>query len=120
VTAPINKYNIQSEEFKFPGHTDYLNQEPNALMLLKGNLRVGLLTDHIRLAKQHSRLTEDLIKEKIETVKQSLDSDLISFKDCCFRLNHCGSDGGVIGKEDDVLKANIKNIRCKGTLVWSF
>ena len=24
VTAPINKYNIQSEEFKFPGHTDYL------------------------------------------------------------------------------------------------
>ena len=27
VTAPINKYNIQSEEFKFPGHTDYLNKE---------------------------------------------------------------------------------------------
>jgi 4-hydroxythreonine-4-phosphate dehydrogenase len=26
VTAPINKYNIQSEEFKF-GHTDYLDQE---------------------------------------------------------------------------------------------
>jgi len=27
VTAPINKSNIQSETFKFPGHTDYLNQE---------------------------------------------------------------------------------------------
>ncbi|MBQ0741271.1 4-hydroxythreonine-4-phosphate dehydrogenase PdxA, partial [Aquimarina celericrescens] len=27
VTAPINKHSIQSEEFKFPGHTDYLNQE---------------------------------------------------------------------------------------------
>ncbi len=27
VTAPINKYNIQSEDFKFPGHTDYLDQE---------------------------------------------------------------------------------------------
>ena len=26
VTAPINKYNIQSDDFKFPGHTDYLNQ----------------------------------------------------------------------------------------------
>ena len=23
VTAPINKYNIQSEDFKFPGHTDW-------------------------------------------------------------------------------------------------
>jgi 4-hydroxythreonine-4-phosphate dehydrogenase len=27
VTAPISKYNIQSETFKFPGHTDYLDQE---------------------------------------------------------------------------------------------
>ena len=24
VTAPINKNNIQAEDFKFPGHTDYL------------------------------------------------------------------------------------------------
>jgi len=36
VTAPINKYNIQSEDFKFPGHTDYLDQEleGNALMMM--------------------------------------------------------------------------------------
>ena len=27
VTAPIHKHNIQSEEFTFPGHTDYLNEE---------------------------------------------------------------------------------------------
>ena len=27
VTAPINKSNIQSESFNFPGHTDYLAQE---------------------------------------------------------------------------------------------
>ena len=27
VTAPINKSNIQSETFNFPGHTDYLQQE---------------------------------------------------------------------------------------------
>jgi 4-hydroxythreonine-4-phosphate dehydrogenase len=50
VTAPINKYNIQSDDFKFPGHTDYLNQEleGNALMfMVQDNLRVGLITDHI-------------------------------------------------------------------------
>ena len=50
VTAPINKYNIQSEDFKFPGHTDSLDKEleGNALMLMvQDNLRVGLLTDHI-------------------------------------------------------------------------
>ena len=52
VTAPINKYNIQSESFKFPGHTDYLDQEleGNALMfMVQDNLRVGLLTDHIAI-----------------------------------------------------------------------
>ena len=27
VTAPINKHNIQSADFNFPGHTDYLAKE---------------------------------------------------------------------------------------------
>ena len=36
VTAPINKDCIQSDEFNFPGHTDYLDNEieGNALMLM--------------------------------------------------------------------------------------
>jgi 4-hydroxythreonine-4-phosphate dehydrogenase len=75
VTAPINKYNIQSEEFKFPGHTDYLNQEleGNALMLMvQDNLRIGLLTDHVPVNEVASHLTEELIKQKIETIRQSL------------------------------------------------
>ena len=77
VTAPINKYNIQSEEFKFPGHTDYLDQEleGNALMLMvQDNLRVGLLTDHIPVNEVASHLTEALIIQKIETIKTIFDS----------------------------------------------
>src|SRR6478609_7628541 len=65
VTAPINKYNVQSEEFKFPGHTDYLNKEleGNALMLMiHENLRVGLLTDHVPVNEVASHLTEALVK----------------------------------------------------------
>ena len=124
VTAPINKYNIQSEEFKFPGHTDYLNQEleGNALMLMvQGNLRVGLLTDHIPVSEVASRLTEVLITEKIETVRKSLiqDFSINKPKIAVLGLNpHCG-DGGVIGKEDDaVLKPALKKIVAKGTLVF--
>jgi len=124
VTAPINKYNIQSEEFKFPGHTDYLNQEleGNALMLMvQDNLRVGLLTDHIPLSEVSSHLTEDLIIKKIETVKQSLiqDFSINKPKIAVLGLNpHCG-DGGVIGTEDDVvLKPTLKKIFEKGTLVF--
>ncbi len=124
VTAPINKYNIQSEEFKFPGHTDYLNQEleGNALMLMvQGNLRVGLLTDHVPVSEVTSRLTEELIKEKIETVRKSLIQDFSINKPriAVLGLNpHCG-DGGVIGKEDDtILKPTLKKIFDKGTLVF--
>jgi len=124
VTAPINKYNIQSESFKFPGHTDYLDQEleGNALMLMvQDNLRVGLLTDHIPLNEVASHLTEELIIKKIETVKQSLiqDFSISKPKIAVLGLNpHCG-DGGVIGTEDDaILKPALKKIFEKGTLVF--
>ncbi|WP_339655846.1 4-hydroxythreonine-4-phosphate dehydrogenase PdxA [Flavobacterium frigidarium] len=124
VTAPINKYNVQSEEFKFPGHTDYLDQEleGNALMLMvQDNLRVGLLTDHIPLSEVASHLTEELIIKKIETVRKSLiqDFSINNPKIAVLGLNpHCG-DGGVIGKEDDaVLRPALKKIFDKGTLVF--
>jgi 4-hydroxythreonine-4-phosphate dehydrogenase len=124
VTAPINKYNIQSDTFKFPGHTDYLDQEleGDALMLMvRDNLRVGLLTDHIPLSEVAAHLTEDLIIRKIETVRQSLiqDFSINKPKIAVLGLNpHCG-DGGVIGTEEDVLlKPTIKKIFEKGTLVF--
>jgi 4-hydroxythreonine-4-phosphate dehydrogenase len=124
VTAPINKYNIQSDEFKFPGHTDYLNQEleGNALMfMVQDNLRVGLLTDHIPVNDVASHLTEDLIKQKIETIKQSLiqDFSINKPKIAVLGLNPHAGDGGVIGKEDDtILKPVIKKLFEKGTMVF--
>lgn len=124
VTAPINKYNIQSDSFKFPGHTDYLAQELNgdALMfMVQDNLRVGLLTDHIPVSEVASHLTEALITKKIETIKQSLiqDFSINKPKIAVLGLNpHCG-DGGVIGNEDDtILKPTLKKIVEKGTLVF--
>lgn len=124
VTAPINKYNIQSEEFKFPGHTDYLDQEldGDALMfMVHDDLRVGLLTDHVPINEVASRLTEDLIVKKIETVKQSLirDFSISNPKIAVLGLNpHCG-DGGVIGKEDEeLMKPVLRRLFDKGTMVF--
>ncbi|MBA0882716.1 4-hydroxythreonine-4-phosphate dehydrogenase PdxA [Flavobacterium undicola] len=124
VTAPINKYNIQSEDFKFPGHTDYLDQEleGDALMfMVQDSLRVGLLTDHVPINEVASRLTEDLIVKKIETVKRSLvrDFSIRNPKIAVLGLNpHCG-DGGVIGKEDEeLIKPVLKKIFDKGTMVF--
>lgn len=124
VTAPINKYNIQSEGFKFPGHTDYLDQEleGNALMMMvQDNLRVGLLTDHVPLSEVSSHLTEELITRKIETVRKSLiqDFSIVKPKIAVLGLNPHAGDGGVIGKEDDlILKPTLKKIFDAGTMVF--
>jgi 4-hydroxythreonine-4-phosphate dehydrogenase len=124
VTAPINKYNIQSEEFKFPGHTDYLDQEleGNALMLMvQDNLRVGLLTDHIPVNEVAKHLNEKLILQKVETIKQSLIQDfgINKPKIAVLALNPHAGDNGVIGKEDDeILKPSLKKLFEKGTLVF--
>lgn len=124
VTAPINKYNIQSDDFKFPGHTDYLNQEleGDALMfMVQDNLRVGLITDHIPVNEVASHLTENLIQQKIETIKKSLiqDFSINKPKIAVLGLNPHAGDGGVIGKEDEnIIKPVIKKLFEKGTMVF--
>jgi 4-hydroxythreonine-4-phosphate dehydrogenase len=124
VTAPINKYNIQSEEFKFPGHTDYLDKEleGNALMLMiQDTLRVGLLTDHIPVNEVAKQLTEKVIVQKIETIKLALTQDfgINKPKIAVLALNPHAGDNGVIGKEDDeIIKPAIKKLFEKGTLVF--
>ena len=68
VTAPINKHNIQNEQFHFPGHTEYLEQcfgglgKKALMILMKDNLRVALVTGHIPLAQVASKITvEDIV-----------------------------------------------------------
>jgi 4-hydroxythreonine-4-phosphate dehydrogenase len=124
VTAPINKYNAQSDEFKFPGHTDYLAQEleGNALMLMvQDRLRVGLLTDHVPVNEVAQHLTEKLLTEKIETIRKTLvqDFSLVKPKIAVLGLNPHSGDNGVIGKEEEtIIKPTIKKIAEKGTLVY--
>ena len=58
VTCPINKYSIQSEAFNFHGHTDYLQNrfstEEVLMFMVSGNLRVGLVTEHVPAFKSAS------------------------------------------------------------------
>jgi 4-hydroxythreonine-4-phosphate dehydrogenase len=124
VTAPINKYNIQSEEFKFPGHTNYLDKEleGNALMLMvQDNLRVGLLTDHIPVNEVAKHLTPALMIQKIETIKKTLIQDfgISKPKIAVLGLNPHSGDNGVIGKEEqEIMKPTIKELFDKGTMVF--
>ncbi len=124
VTAPINKENIQSDTFNFPGHTEYLeaNLEGESLMvLMTDELRIGLITGHIPIAKVAESITPELIKSKVETMHQSLKQDfgINKPKIAVLSLNpHCG-DNGVIGKEDDeIIKPTILEIKETGKLVF--
>lgn len=105
VTAPINKYNIQSEDFKFPGHTDYLNQEldGNALMfMVSEDIKVGLVTDHVPLHLVSQTITPDLIKQKVRTIHQSLiqDFNVVRPRIALLGLNPHSGDNGIIGTEE--------------------
>lgn len=124
VTAPINKSSIQSDTFKFPGHTDYLNQEleGNSLMfMVNGALRVGLLTDHVPVKDIAKHITTRLIEDKVNTVHESLIKDfkINKPKIAVLGINPHTGDNGVIGNEDDkILRPALKKIKEKGKLVF--
>ncbi|HJS01542.1 MAG TPA: 4-hydroxythreonine-4-phosphate dehydrogenase PdxA [Flavobacterium sp.] len=124
VTAPINKYNIQSDDFKFPGHTDYLDKElsGNALMLMVNDqLRVGLLTDHIPVNEVSKHLTEELLMKKVETIIKTLQQDfgISKPKIALLGLNPHSGDNGVIGDEEEkIIKPAIKKMFDSGKMVF--
>ncbi|MBO0342007.1 MAG: 4-hydroxythreonine-4-phosphate dehydrogenase PdxA [Bacteroidota bacterium] len=124
VTAPINKNNIQSEDFKFPGHTDFLAQElegESLMFMVTHELRVGLLTDHIAVKDVAKAITPKLIKNKVATMEKSLKMDfgIRRPKIAMLGINPHSGDSGTIGEEDDkILKPTIKELFNKGTLVY--
>lgn len=124
LTAPINKETIQSETFCFPGHTEFLEEklDGKSLMILMTNeLRIGLITGHIPIAKVAGTISPELITEKVEIMHQSLRQDfgINKPKIAVLGLNpHCG-DKGVIGKEEDlIIKPTIDQIKENGKLVY--
>ncbi|TSE06392.1 MULTISPECIES: 4-hydroxythreonine-4-phosphate dehydrogenase PdxA [Aquimarina] len=124
VTAPINKHSIQSEEFKFPGHTDYLDQELNGnslMFMITDDLKVGLLTDHVAVKDIAETITPELIEQKISTIHNALRQDfgISKPKIAVLGINPHSGDNGVIGKEDEeVLKPTIQKINDSGKLVY--
>ena len=124
ITAPINKENIQSTDFSFAGHTEYLESElqgKSLMILMAEKLRIGLITGHIPVSKVSETITPELIKSKVEIMYNSLKQDfnINKPKIAVLGLNpHCG-DNGVIGSEDDeIIKPTIKDIQTTGKLVY--
>ncbi|MDX9846897.1 MAG: 4-hydroxythreonine-4-phosphate dehydrogenase PdxA [Tenuifilaceae bacterium] len=126
VTSPINKQNVQTAKFGFPGHTEYLAKSFDAkevLMLLVSNLmRVGVVTGHIPLSEVPKSITQELIVQKLKLLNESLIRDFGIRKPriAVLGLNPHAGDAGVLGNEEQMViipaikQANQKNIIAVG------
>ncbi len=105
VTAPINKKNIQSENFHFPGHTEYLEQAaqaPALMLLVAGKLRVGVVAGHVPICKVAEYITKDRILSKLRILNKSLKQDfnIDGPRIAVLGLNPHSGDHGLLGSEE--------------------
>ncbi|MBX7202593.1 MAG: 4-hydroxythreonine-4-phosphate dehydrogenase PdxA [Bacteroidia bacterium] len=123
VTAPINKHNVQSEKFKFPGHTEFLAEKAGVkdflMLLVSGNLRVGTVTGHIPIQSVAQTLSTERILSKLRILNQSLLQDFGIRKPriAVLGLNPHAGDNGLIGQEEkNIILPAIEKAQNEGIL----
>ena len=127
VTAPINKNTIQSDDFHFPGHTEYLEQtmgdgNKSLMILYNDRVKVALVTTHLPISEVANAITKEVVLEKIEQLNSSLIQDFALERPriAVLGLNPHSGDNGLIGKEEKekiipaIEEANEKGISCFG------
>lgn len=106
ITNPINKKNIQSENFNFPGHTEYFARNFNVsdylMMMVSDTMRIGFATGHCPVSKIATELTSDIIFKKLRIMSQSLlkDFGIRKPKIAVLSLNPHAGDDGLLGQEE--------------------
>jgi len=127
VTAPINKKNIQSEAFKFPGHTEFFeynfarNEGDSLMFLVAEGLRVAVVTGHIPVNEVAQKLNQELITHKLKTIIASLKNDfgIQKPKVAVLGLNPHAGDNGLMGKEEqEIITPVIETFKNQGQLVF--
>ncbi|GAB6009162.1 4-hydroxythreonine-4-phosphate dehydrogenase [Bacteroidia bacterium] len=127
VTAPINKHNIQRDDFHFPGHTEYLEErfgkddEKSLMILVKDSLRVALVTGHMSLADVPKSITKEKITDAAVRFETSLKRDFRIGKPriAVLSLNpHAGENGLLGSEENDIIIPAIKELQDKKILCF--
>ena len=115
VTGPINKKSMCSQGFKFPGHTEYLQDafgvKDVTMLMVSNRIRLGVVTGHIALKDVPSAITEEKIVSKLRLMKESLEKDYSINNPTIgvLSLNPHSGDGGLLGTEEqDVIIPAIK------------
>jgi len=107
VTAPINKHNIQSDNFNFSGHTEYLQHifqsNETVMLMVSDQMKVGLVAGHVPMAKLSEFITKERILNKIDILNDSLilDFGIRKPRIAVLGLNPHAGDNGLLGSEED-------------------
>ncbi len=107
ITAPIDKKNIQSENFQFSGHTEYLRSKAGTsdvlMFMISENLRIGMVTGHVPLSRVPEMITRDLLLSKIRLINQSLilDFGIRRPRVAVLGLNPHAGENSLLGKEEE-------------------
>ena len=125
VTAPINKYNIQSKDFHFPGHTEYLASkfaaEDHLMLMVSQSIRIGVVTGHIPLREVSKSLSTDLLMRKIKILHHSLlqDFGIRNPRIALLGVNPHAGDNGLLGSEEaEIIKPAIDKATDSGMMVF--
>jgi 4-hydroxythreonine-4-phosphate dehydrogenase len=125
VTAPINKHNIQSETFKFPGHTEYFASvfevRDSLMFMVSETLRVGVVTGHVPLGRVRAGVNQDSLTRKISQMLDSLKRDfgIVKPKIAVLGLNPHAGEAGLLGQEEkEILGPVMENFKKKGHLLF--
>lgn len=123
ITAPINKDNIQNDDFKFPGHTEFLAEmfETNdyAMLMVSETMKIGVVTTHIPISEVAPSLSKEAILSKIRIIAKSLQQDFAITKPriAVFGLNPHAGDNGLLGSEDkDIILPAIIQAKKEGII----
>ncbi len=106
VTAPLNKFTMQSSEFNFTGHTPFLKEAFRAddvlMLMIADNMKVGLLTEHLAIMDVAKNINKEQIIKKINLLKTSLIKDFGVERPriAVLGLNPHAGDEGLVGKEE--------------------
>ncbi len=109
ITAPINKDNIQRENFHFPGHSEFLAEQFRVkdylMLMVSETMKIGVVTTHVPLAEVSAKLSQELILSKIRIMSDSLIQDFSLSKPriAVLGLNPHAGDNGFLGKEEETM-----------------
>ena len=125
VTCPINKANVQSDQFDFVGHTEYFASnfggKTPLMFMVSDLLKVGLVTIHEPFIKVTPRISTESILEKLRLMKQSLkrDFNIREPKIAVLSLNPHAGDCGLLGKEEEeIIIPAINSAKYEGIMAF--